>query len=423
MPFIALTQSGAAQYPAANASPDPRPVKILRGPWFLIFLASLAALPPLSIDMALPALRGIASGLRAAPGAVGLTLSIFMAGFAATPILYGPVSDRYGRRPVLLAGVAMFALGGLAAAAAPSIDALLLARFIEGGGAGCGIAMAFAIVRDVFAGEEARIKLSYVQMVMALAPMVAPTIGAALLLAGGWRVIYAVLGCGGVALLLVILLGFRETHEPRAGGSLFGAVVAGYRTLLQSRAGLGFALVYACSFGVQFSYIAGSPLVFMGYFGLSPALYGLIFAATAAGIMAGAYSNTLLSRRGHAGHVPLSAGLGLYGVTAAAMLALLASGGADATRLAIALVVSAYGYGLIGPNASHGTLTALPKIAGIAGAVLTTLQMSVAVAASAIVAACYARFGLAAMIVPMVGFGAVTAGLYVFMVRPALRLG
>ena len=234
----------------------------------LLKLAESLSDPLLSIDMALPALRGIASGLRAAPGAVGLTLSIFMAGFAATPILYGPVSDRYGRRPVLLAGVAMFALGGLAAAAAPSIDALLLARFIEGGGAGCGIAMAFAIVRDVFAGEEARIKLSYVQMVMALAPMVAPTIGAALLLAGGWRVIYAVLGCGGVALLLVILLGFRETHEPRAGGSLFGAVVAGYRTLLQSRAGLGFALVYACSFGVQFSYIAGSPLVFMGYFGL-----------------------------------------------------------------------------------------------------------------------------------------------------------
>ncbi len=398
-------------------------MKHVRGPLFLVFLASLAALPPLSIDMALPALRGIAAGLHAAPGAVGLTLSVFMAGFAATPILYGPLSDRYGRRPVLLAGVAMFTLGGLAAAAAPSIDALLLARFIEGGGAGCGIAMAFAIVRDVFAGEEARVKLSYVQMVMGLAPMIAPTMGAALLLAGGWRVIYAVLGFGGAGLLLVILLGFTETHMPRASGSLFGAVVAGYRTLLRSRAGLGFALVYACSFGVQFSYIAGSPLIFMGHFGLSPGLYGLIFACTAAGIMAGAYSNTQLSRRGHAGDLPLSAGLGLYLLTSAAMLALFVSGEADATRLAIALVISAYGYGLIGPNASHGTLTALPQIAGIAGAVLTTLQMSVAVVASAIVAAGYVRFGLAAMIVPMAGFGLVTAALYVFMVRTAPRPG
>jgi DHA1 family bicyclomycin/chloramphenicol resistance-like MFS transporter len=105
------------------------------------------------------------------------------------------------------------------------------------------------------------------------------------------------------------------------------------------------------------------------------------------------------------------------------MLALFVSGEADATRLAIALVISAYGYGLIGPNASHGTLTALPQIAGIAGAVLTTLQMSVAVVASAIVAAGYVRFGLAAMIVPMAGFGLVTAALYVFMVRTAPRPG
>jgi DHA1 family bicyclomycin/chloramphenicol resistance-like MFS transporter len=171
---------------------------------------------------------------------------------------------------------------------------------------------------------------------------------------------------------------------------------------------------------VQFSYIAGSPLVFMGDFGLSPGLYGLIFACTAAGIMAGAYSNTQLSRHGHAGDLPLRAGLGLYLLTAAVMLALLATGRADAARLSIALVISAYGYGLIGPNASHGALTALPEIAGIAGAVLTTFQMSVAVLASAMVAAAYARFGLAAMIVPMAGFGLATTALYGLMVRPAL---
>jgi MFS transporter, DHA1 family, multidrug resistance protein len=387
---------------------------------FLVFLAGLAALPPFSIDMALPALRQIGGSLHSAPGTTGLTLSLFMAGFAATPVIYGPLSDRFGRRPVLAVAVALFTLGSLAASASPSIGALLAARFVEGAGAGGGTALAFALVRDCFEGAAGRAKLSHMQMVMGVAPMIAPSIGAFLLFVG-WRSIYAMLALGGIALLLAIWLGLAETHKnPVRHGSLFGQVAQGYGLLLSHRAALGYALVFGVSFGVQFSFISGSPLVFIGHYGFSPRLYGLVFAAASAGIMLGALSNPLLSRIGLEHGTVLKAGLGLYLFTGLGMAALLAAGLAGPWSLAALLVFSAYGYGLIAPNASHGTMQALPEIAGIAGAVLTTLQMSVAVLASVIVAASFARFGVAAMVVPMLGFGLVSNALYFLMVRPAL---
>jgi DHA1 family bicyclomycin/chloramphenicol resistance-like MFS transporter len=388
---------------------------------FLIFLAGLAALPPFSIDMALPALRDISASLHTEPGLTGLTLTLFMAGFAATPVVYGPLSDRFGRRPILFVAITLFTLGSLAAAAAPSIALLLAARFLEGAGAGGGTAMAFAIVRDSYEGHEGRVKLSNVQMVMGVAPMIAPTLGAFVLLAG-WRSIYATLGLGGIALLATVLFSFKESHTERAQqGSVFGGVIKGYALLLRRRAGLGYALLFGASFGVQFSFISGSPLVFMGHFGLSPRIYGLIFGFVSAGIIAGAFGNGRFTRIGISQAAALKIGLSLYLLTGFAMLALLVTGQTDAMNLTVLLVISALAFGLIAPNASHGTMQALPEIGGLAGAVLTTLQMSVAVLSSAIVAASFAYFGLAAMIVPMLCFGLITNALYYFMVVPALK--
>jgi DHA1 family bicyclomycin/chloramphenicol resistance-like MFS transporter len=388
---------------------------------FFLFLAMLAALPPLSIDMGLPALHQIIGALHTDADHAGLSLSLFMAGFAATPIIYGPLSDRYGRRPVLLAGLSLFTAGGLAAAAAPSIFFLLAARCLEGAGAGAGTALAFAIIRDRHQGEAARAQLAYLQMIMAFAPMIAPTIGSVLLL-GGWRIIYGVLGLGGAGLLAYTLFGFTETHAPRrAAGGIFGQLLAGYRALFTHRIGLGFALVYGLSFGVLFSYVAGSPLVFMGHYGVSARTYGLIFAGTALGIMGGTFTNTRLIHHGVAAGRPLAAGLVLYLLTGGLMLTILAVHIASLAPLLCLLIVSAYAYGLVAPNASHGALSALPEISGIAGAALTSFQMTVGCTASAIVAASFQAYGRYAMVVPMAGFGVATIVVYLAMVRPALR--
>jgi len=385
---------------------------------FVVFLAALAALPPLSIDMALPALHRIAASLHTSPGRGGLTLSLFMAGFAITPLLYGPLSDRLGRRPILLFGLGLFTAGSAACACSPSILLLLAARFAEGAGAGAGISMAFAVVRDLFEGAESRAKLSYVQMVMSLAPLLAPSIGALILGFADWRAIYGVLAALGATLLAVIALGFEESHKkPAAAGSLFGQVRGGYKILFASRRGMGFALVFALSFGVQFSFIAGSPLVFMGHFGASARVYGLVFAATSCGIMAGAFLNTRLSKRGISGRLALLAGFCTYLATGIVMLALSAAGALTAINLTALLVLSAFAFGVIGPNASHGALQAMPEIAGIAGAILTSLQMAVAVLASAMVAAAYGAIGIYAMLLPMLGFSALATLAYALMAR------
>jgi DHA1 family bicyclomycin/chloramphenicol resistance-like MFS transporter len=370
--------------------------------------------------MALPALHGIAASLHTSPGRAGLTLSLFMAGFAITPLIYGPLSDRLGRRPILLFGLALFTAGSLACACSPTIWLLLAARFAEGAGAGAGISMAFAVVRDLFEGAESRAKLSYVQMVMSLAPLLAPSIGAAILGFADWRAIYGLLGALGAALLAVIAWGFEESHKTAAAsaGSLFGQVRGGYKILFASRRGMGFALVFALSFGVQFSFIAGSPLVFMGHFSTSARVYGLVFAATSCGIMAGAFLNTRLSKRGISGRLALLAGFCTYLATSIAMLALGATGALTAVNLTALLVLSAFAFGVIGPNASHGALQAMPEIAGIAGAILTSLQMAVAVLASALVAAAYGAIGIYAMLLPMLGFGVLATMAYALMARP-----
>ncbi len=146
-----------------------------------MLLGSLGALPPLSIDMALPALGEIGSSYGVSGAQAAWTLSLFMAGFAIAQLVFGPFSERYGRRPILLVGVTLFALAGFCAALAQNFALLLIARFVEGCGAGAGMAMNFAIIRDLFEGSKARTRLAYVGMVTNVAPMTAPALGSAML--------------------------------------------------------------------------------------------------------------------------------------------------------------------------------------------------------------------------------------------------
>ena len=179
---------------------------------FTLLLAGLAALPPLGIDMNLPALAQIGRDLHAPAAQTGLTLSLFLLGYAAAQLLFGPLSDRFGRRGPLFAGCLLFTLGALGAATAPGITALLAWRVVQGAGAGAGSVMAFAVVRDLFSGTAARVKLAYVNAVMNVAPMVGPTFGSLMLPVTGWRPIFGVQAAAGVLLVLAVLLAFVESH-------------------------------------------------------------------------------------------------------------------------------------------------------------------------------------------------------------------
>ena len=177
---------------------------------FTLLLGFLAAVPYSGIDINLPALAATGATLGASPSKVGLTMSAFMLSLAAAPLVYGPVSDRFGRKPVVALGVALFVVASLACAVAQSLPALLICRFVQGVGA-TSTAMTFVVIRDLFNETTARTKIANVVVAINVVTVIAPTAGAALLTIGGWRSIYAIQAGIGTLLLLALVLGFAES--------------------------------------------------------------------------------------------------------------------------------------------------------------------------------------------------------------------
>jgi MFS transporter, DHA1 family, multidrug resistance protein len=368
----------ARAVPAASSS--------RRSSLFTLLVAAMVALPPLSIDMVLPALPSIASSLRAPLGSAGLAISLFLAGFAISQLVLGPLSDRLGRRPVLLASCAAFSAAGIGAAFAGSVPGLLACRLVQGTGAGGCMVVVFAVVRDLFEGDEVRSRLATANAIMGIAPMVAPTIGALFLSFTGWRGLFAFLGAGGAVLLLGCGLRLEESigeNRRRVGAS---ELAAGYRSVLSVRPVLGCALVAGLTFGLLQAYVVGSSFLFLGVLHLSPRAYALVFAAVASGQIWGATGAAALARRG-VSHVTVLLGGILLGLSGSGILLLLAALGRLRVASAIpTLLLVTTALGLVTPTAAHGVLAPMPHVAGTASAVLGFVRMSGGALASALVA-------------------------------------
>ena len=217
---------------------------------FTLLLGFLVALPSFGIDMSLPALTAMGAALRVAPAQAGLMMSLFMFGFAVAPLFYGPASDRYGRKPVVLFACTLFVIAGIGCAFARSLPTLLMWRVVQGAGAGASMTIALAIIRDLFEGQAARTRLSYVAIATMIVPMIAPTAGAALLALGGWRVIHAVLAGVGLLLLLAMVIGFAESARIDPANRLVPSAIArDYLRVLTHPLCLGYILVNAGAFG------------------------------------------------------------------------------------------------------------------------------------------------------------------------------
>jgi DHA1 family bicyclomycin/chloramphenicol resistance-like MFS transporter len=388
---------------------------------FTLFLGCLGMLPPLAIDMGLPALSAIGADLHTTDSAAALTITLFMIGFAVTPVAYGPLSDRYGRRPLLIFGCALFALAGLGCSMAPSISALLFFRFFQGAGAGGSSALIMAVVRDLFEGNEARARLSYVNIVRTVAPMIAPTIGALILSSLGWRSIYCFLGVGGMTILLIVLLSFEESAKHERLPITVSSLLKNYGQVLRNPVSCGYAAVNACAAGSMFAYVSNSPLLMMKVFHVSARHFGFLFATTAMGIMLGAFINGKLSERGVPPSIPLQVGLIIAVTASATSLAITAYGVASVLTLMPFLFLGTFSIGLIAPNAAHGCLHPLPHIAGVASACLACSQMLTGAISSAIVAFFYDGRTSYAMTSTMFAFTLTSLLIYFLIVRPAER--
>ena len=391
---------------------------------FTFLLGALATLASFATDMGLPVLGEMATSLGVAPGRAALSLSVFMAGFALGPLVFGPVSDHVGRRPVLLSGVAAFAVFGALGAFSRTLGAVLLWRFLMGIGAGSCQVLVVAIVRDLFTGVEARVRQSYVNLAAGIAPIIAPTLGVAVATMGGWRAIYGALAAGGSVLLAIAALRLGESLPPTTHETFeVRRALAGYERVLRHRVSIGYAGVIALNFGSLFAYVSGSSLVLIGILGVSRRVYGLLFAVTSFGLMIGALSNAHLSRRG-VSHARLIAwGLGIIVMTSVLLLVLTLAGAITPAVLVTLAVIGFVGQGIVRPNAVQGALEPVPESAGVASAVVSGLQMLVGGVSSAIVAAWFDGRSAISVTAMMAVTALMSATVYALVVRPAERSG
>ena len=389
---------------------------------FTLLLGALVTLASFATDMGLPVLAATGASLGVTPARAALTLSVFMAGFAIGPLVCGPLSDRYGRRPVLLAGVSAFAMFGALGAGAGSLGALLMWRVLMGIGAGTCQVLVLAMVRDLYSGTEARAKQSYVNLAGGVAPIIAPTLGVSIAALGGWRAIYGVLAVGGGLLATIAALRLGESAPPRAGATLtVRGIVASYARVLRHPISMGYTLVVALSFGALFAYVSGSSLVLIGVMGVSQRAYGICFATTAFGLMTGSFTNARLIRRGISHTRLITGGLATATGVALVLLGLAMVGRLSLWTLIPLMVVGNVGQGVARPNAAQGALEPMPEIAGVASAVLSALQMLTGAAASAVGAALFDGRSGRAMTETMAVCAVAASAVYFGVVRRAER--
>ncbi|PWC53401.1 multidrug effflux MFS transporter [Azospirillum sp. TSO22-1] len=343
-----------------------------------VLLTALVAFGPLSTDLYLPSLPTLVTVFDTDIVTVQLTLSVFLVGFAAAQLIYGPLSDRFGRRPALVGGISIYLAASVACALAASIDQLIVARAFQAVGACCGPVVARAVVRDVFGRDRAATVLAYMSMAMSLAPAIGPVFGGLLTELFGWRANFVTLALIAVSVLAATLLLLRETNAHLDEEALKPARLFGnYIRLLGNRAYVGYMLTVACAYSGIFSFISGSSFVLIGRLKLSPAEYGLSFGAVVLGYMAGTFLAGRVSQRlGVDRMVRLGTLVSLGGGLAG--LALAVADVASVPAVVGPMFVFILGTGLTMPNAMAGAVGPYPTMAGLASALLGFVQMTVA---------------------------------------------
>ncbi len=349
----------------------------------IVILGALTGFTPLAIDMYLPALPTIGRDLGADAAAAQSTLAAFFIAFAAGQALYGPLSDHFGRKGPLYVGMGLFALASVGCAVASDIAWLTAFRALQGLGACAGGVIARAMVRDLYESHEVARTLSALMLVGSLAPMVAPLLGGFLLIRLGWPSIFWLLSALATLSLAMLWLRLPESR-PAVDGRKFrlADVAIDYWRVLADRRFLGYALSGGISSAAMFAYISASPFVFIGHFGIAPDSFGWIFGASALAMAVAAQINARLLHRVSTERLLLAAGA----VQATAGLVLLgtAAGGASLLGVLLPLIAFLACNGFIIPNTTALAMAPFAANAGIASAVLGTLQFAIAAAASGV---------------------------------------
>jgi DHA1 family bicyclomycin/chloramphenicol resistance-like MFS transporter len=340
-----------------------------------IVLGLLSAVGPFAIDMYLPALPSIAADLRTSTAATQMTLTVFFIAFGLCQIVYGPLSDVYGRKAPLYAGLVLFTLGSIGCALAPGIGALIAFRFIQGLGAAAMAVIPRAIIRDLHTGVEATRLMALVMLVFSVCPILAPLFGSALIVPFGWRAVFAAVTVAsliGIALVATLLPETRPAEE-RISGNVRN-VLGAFALLLRDRHFLGLTFIGGLGMSSFFAFLATSSFVYIGHYGLTPTQYSLAFSVNAIGFIGASQFAGHLGGRFGMGRTVLTA-VSLYAGFAVLLFALTLAG-YDSLRVLMPLLFTSFAFlGLVIPSTMVLALERHGPIAGIAAALGGTLQM------------------------------------------------
>ena len=342
---------------------------------FALVLGALSAAGPLAIDMYLPALPAIARDLHASQGHAEMSLMSFFIGLSFGQPIYGPLSDRLGRRGPIVFGMTLYILACVACSLAPTVDVLIVGRALQGLGAGAGLAVGAAVVRDLYTGAKAARLLALRVLVLGVSPILAPIVGAALITVAPWRAIFwCAAGFGVVCVALTFMIPETRPAQARADSQLSSALTI-YGRLLKDRTFMGAVLAYACMQGGFIAYIAGSSFVFITMLGAQPWTYSLLFTVNAVGFIGFAQLAPTLMRRFQPQTIVQFAAA-MQVLAAAVLLGLTLTHRLSLPLAMPPLMLFTASYGLVGGPSTVLALRDHGPVAGTAAGLLSFLQTS-----------------------------------------------
>ncbi|WP_144630893.1 multidrug effflux MFS transporter [Bordetella genomosp. 13] len=379
--------TAATAYRAAppTAKPaDERPAASAQLPHVPLWLLALFTFSgTLAMHIFVPALSLAGKDLHAANSAMQMTVSLYILGLAGGQLVYGPLSDRYGRRPVLMVGLVIYTVAGLAAALAPDAYSLIAARLFQALGGCAGLVLARAIVRDTATQDNAAKRLALMNLMVTIAPATAPIIGGALAGALGWRAVLGMLCLLGVTNLLLVWRLLPETG-PVAAQVSARSLARDYLHLLRSRAFLGFAVGGGCATTSMFAFIASAPFIFVDQLHRPPQEVGVYLAILVSGVWLGSAAATRLIGRLPIERVMLGGNL-LSVASTFVMLALVLLGLASVPGLVGPMFVFTVGAGIASPAALTLAVGVNPKVIGSASGLYGCAQMAMGALCTALV--------------------------------------
>ncbi|MFT5486814.1 MAG: DHA1 family bicyclomycin/chloramphenicol resistance-like MFS transporter [Alphaproteobacteria bacterium] len=339
-----------------------------------LLLGLLVSFAPMTIDLYLPAMPLMARDLMTDAESIQLTLSVYMVGFALAQTFFGPVSDRFGRKPTIIVGTCIYLVASVACAVATSVEQLIVFRLIQSFGAAVGPVVARAVVRDMFTREEAARMYSVVTTVVAIAPVIAPVLGGFIVVWFGWRANFWILtGFGATAMLLVIVMLPETNKTPDPSATRITQMLSNFASMLSSRSYAGYVLTIIGNFSGLFAYLLGASFVLVGQLGMSPTAFGLSFGFASVGFMSGAFLGSRIVRLVGIERMCL---MGTFCTAAggALVFVLIWSNVISIWSIILPTVVYFFGMGMSQPNIQAGAISPYPHMAGAAASLLGLAQ-------------------------------------------------